>query len=104
MHLHRAHPTGRMRALAGALGLMCAAVGTAYAGAEIKVGDDASVNVGFGLRTSYTRTDNAAPDGTSKSNDFNVDNARLFLGGSYGKVIKATFNTERTGGSAATGG
>jgi Phosphate-selective porin O and P len=95
----------RLRGLLGALGLWSAlGAGGALAGAEIKIGDDATFNAGLGVRLSYTRADNAAPDGISKSNDFNVENARLFLGGSYGKIVKATFNTERTSGSAASGG
>ncbi len=72
--------------------------------AEFKLSDEAGVTAGIGLRTSFTRQDYAAPNGTSTSNDFAVDNLRLYLGGHYGKVIKATFNTERTGGPAATGG
>src|SRR6267142_1507224 len=63
--------------------------------AEFKVSDDATFNAGLGLRASYTRRDFGAPDGTSKSNDFSVESARLFLGGSYAKVFKATLNTER---------
>jgi hypothetical protein len=72
--------------------------------AELKLTDDASVTAGIGVRTSYTKRDYGAPNGTSSSNDFNLDNVRLYLGGSYGKIIKATFNTERTGGPAAAGG
>jgi hypothetical protein len=74
------------------------------AGAEFKLGDNAGVTAGFGLRTSYTTRQHGAPDGTSRSNDFNLDNVRLYLGGHYGNVIKATFNTDRTGGTAASGG
>jgi len=83
---------------------LLAAMQSAHAGAELKIGDDAGVNLGLGLRTSYTSLERGAPNGTSRSNDFNVDNIRLYMGGYYGKVIKVTFNTERTGGSAASGG
>ncbi len=76
----------------------------AFAGAELKISDDASVNLGVGLRTSYTSTERGAPNGTSRSSDFNLENIRLYMSGQYGKVIKLTFNTERTGGPAATGG
>jgi hypothetical protein len=86
---------------ASALG---AAVPPVFGAAELKLSDDAAVTAGFGLRTSYTRRERGAPNGTSDSNDFAVENARLFFGGHYGKVIKATFNTERQGGPAATGG
>ncbi len=77
---------------------------SANAGAELKLGDDAGVTLGFGIRTSYTSLEKGAPNGTSRSNDFSLDNVRLYLGGHYGKVIKATFNTERTGGPANSGG
>jgi hypothetical protein len=76
----------------------------ANAGAELKLGDESGVTVGFGIRSSYTTRENGAPNGTSRSNDFAVENARLYMSGHYGKIIKATFNTERTGGPAATGG
>ncbi len=76
----------------------------ANAGAELKMGDDAGITLGLGMRSSYTSLEKGAPNGTSRSNDFAIENARLYLGAHYGKVIKATFNTERTGGTAATGG
>jgi hypothetical protein len=91
-------------AVALAVGALAAPAQPAHAAAEFKLGDDSGVTAGFGIRTSYTRRENGAPDGTSTSNDFAVENARLFLGGHYGKVLKGTFNTERTGGPAATGG
>ncbi|HEX9433002.1 MAG TPA: porin [Burkholderiales bacterium] len=65
--------------------------------AEFKITDDATFNAGIGLRASYSRTDFGAPDGVSKSNKFSVESARLFLGGSYAKMFKATLNTERGG-------
>ncbi len=77
--------------LIGAATLACS-VSAAYAGAEFKIGDDASVSMGIGLRTSYTSTQNGAPNGTSNSNGFAVENARLFTSAQYGKVIKATMN------------
>jgi hypothetical protein len=63
--------------------------------AEFKVSDDATFNAGLGLRASFSRRDYAAPDGASKSTDFTVESVRLYLSGSYGKWIKATYNTER---------
>ena len=87
-----------------AISLLAAATQLAYGAAEFKMGDDASVSFGFGLRTSYTNTENAAPNGSSYSNQFNVENVRLYINGQYGKYLKATFNTERTGGPANAGG
>jgi hypothetical protein len=63
--------------------------------AELKIGDDAGLTAGIGLRTSYTSAKNGAPNGTSRSNDFNLENTRLFLSGHYKNTIKATFNVER---------
>jgi hypothetical protein len=40
-----------------------------------------------------------APNGTSRSNDFAIEQARLFMSGSYGKIIKGTFNIEGTAGN-----
>ena len=95
----------RIKAASGALSLaLLAATQVTHAAAEFKLGEDSGVTLGFGLRTSYTSRDNAAPNGTSRSNDFNLENVRLYMSGHYGKVVKATFNTERTGGAAATGG
>jgi hypothetical protein len=72
----------------------CSLIAPAWA-AEFKINDDVTFNAGIGLRASYSRQDFGAPDGTSKSNSFQVESARLFLGGSYAKVFKATLNTER---------
>ncbi len=84
--------------------LMALGSSTAMAGATLKIGDDASISLGLGLRMSYSSTENAAPNGTSSSNDFSVENARIFLNGEWGKIFKATFNTERQGGIASAGG
>lgn len=62
---------------------------------EIKLGENAGLTAGFGLRSSYSSTKNGAPNGTSRSNDFEVESVRLFLSGHYNKIFKATFNTER---------
>jgi len=91
-----------LKTLTGAL-LMALASSNAGAGATLKIGDDAEISIGIGLRMSYATTEDAAPNG-SNSSDFSVENARLFLNGSWGKIFKATFNTERQGGPAATGG
>ncbi len=83
---------------------LCGSVGVSIAGADVPIGDNAGINIGMGLRSSYTNATNSAPDGISRSNKFSADNARIFLSGHFGDTIKATFNTERTGGTAASGG
>jgi hypothetical protein len=69
----------------------------AHAGATISMGEDASVSVGFGMRTSFTSMEDGAPDGESRSTDFELDSIRLYMGAQLNKYIKATFNTEKTG-------
>src|SRR5260221_11305815 len=51
--------------------------------AEFKITDDATFNAGIGLRASYSRTEFCAPDGVSKSTKVSLEDARLFLGGSF---------------------
>lgn len=80
-----------------AIGIACLSVLQAHAGATISMGDDRSVSVGFGMRASYASTENGAPDGSSRSNDFNLDSARIFLGAALTKNIKGMLNTEWDG-------
>jgi hypothetical protein len=87
-----------------AAAVLSAAMSAAYGGAEVKINDNTSISLGLGLRASYTSLENGAPNGTSRSNSFAVENVRLFTSGQFGKYLKATFNTEHTGGPAATGG
>ncbi len=77
-----------------ALTLLAASQST-LAAEEIKLGENAGLTAGFGLRSSYSSTKNGAPNGTSRSNDFEVESVRLFLSGHYNKIFRATFNTER---------
>lgn len=66
----------------------------AHAGATIKIDDEASISIGGGIRVSFSSTEDGAPSGTSRGNDFNLENARLFVSGRINKVFGATFNTE----------
>lgn len=78
--------------------LLSAAVASlAHAGATIPIGEDKSISVGFGARGSFTSEKDGAPDGSSRSNDFNLDSARLFFGASLNKNIKGMLNTEWDG-------
>jgi len=68
---------------------------SAHAGGTITFGEDKSVSIGFGMRTSYSSVENGAPNGTSRSNDFSLDSARIYLSGSISKNIKGMLNTEK---------
>src|SRR5258705_7565963 len=96
--------SGNAPTLRLAAGLFAMAVPLAYAGPELKIGDEASLSVGLGLRASFTSLEHGAPDGTSDSKTFAAENVRLYMGGQFSRYLKATFNTERTGGPAVTGG
>lgn len=86
------------RVVQGALGAACAiALPAANAGPTIPFGTDKSISVGFGMRGSYSSVEDAAPDGRSRSSDFNLDSARLYFGASLNKNIKGMFNTEWDG-------
>jgi hypothetical protein len=69
---------------------------TAFAGGTISLGDDKSISIGLGLKTSYTSTSNAAANSKDRSSDFNVDSARLYVNASLSKMVKLTFNTEKS--------
>lgn len=68
---------------------------SANAGGTISFGEDKSVSVGLGMRSSFTSTEDGATNGTSRSNDFALDSMRLYMNASLNKYIKGTFNTEK---------
>jgi hypothetical protein len=67
----------------------------AYSGGTITFGEDKSVSIGLGMRGSFSSVEDAAPDGTSRSQDFSLDSARIYLSGSLNKYIKGMLNTEK---------
>lgn len=87
------------RSLAIAIALATTASMTpviSQAAGTITFGEDKYVSVGFGLRSSFSTVEDAANDG-GRSNDFSLDSARLYFGGSLNKYIKGMFNTEMNG-------
>jgi hypothetical protein len=94
---NRVHRTRNILAGAVTVASLCVAAGTASAGITESFGEDKSVSLGLGLRGSFTSTENGAPNGKSRSTDFNLDSVRIYMGASLTKSIKATFNTERDG-------
>ncbi|MEY4195859.1 MAG: hypothetical protein RLZZ226_2227 [Pseudomonadota bacterium] len=63
------------------------------AGATFKIDDTKWVSIGAGLRTSFSASESAA-NAQKWSNDFNLDNIRLYLNGQVHKYFKLEFNTE----------
>ncbi|MBS0328926.1 MAG: porin, partial [Proteobacteria bacterium] len=78
---------GSRLALAMAAGMLLPAM-PAHAGGTITFGEDKSVSIGLGLRGSFSSVENGAPNGTSNSQDFSLDSARIYLSGSLNKYIK----------------
>jgi len=95
--------------VAGAVTALVAGMGSplpsAYAGGTIKADEDKWISIGMGIRTSFNSIEGAA--GGHYSNDFKVDNARIYINGQIHKYVKFTFNTDcfncNTGGTG-TGG
>lgn len=65
----------------------------ALAGATFKIDDTKWVSVGAGLRTSFRAVEDGA-NGGKWTNDFNLDNIRLYLNGQIHQYIKVEFNTD----------
>ena len=64
-----------------------------HAGATFKIDDTKWVSVGLGLRSSFTATESAAAN-KDWSNNFALDNARLYFAGQLHKYLKVEFNTD----------
>jgi hypothetical protein len=88
----------RSKQLLPALGLLTLAAGytpAGQAGATFKIDDTKWVSIGAGLRTSFQSAESAAgASGNKWSNDFNLDNIRLYLNGQIHKYLKVEFNTD----------
>jgi len=72
------------------------AAGSAQAGATFKMDDTKWISIGAGIRSSFSAVEaGAPPEGGSKwSNDFALENARIYLNGQVHENIKFEFNTE----------
>ncbi|RTL49822.1 MAG: porin [Rhodocyclaceae bacterium] len=92
----RRHPSLKPSLLNSAVALACFSAFGAHAGGTISFGEDKSVSIGLGMRASYSSVENGAPNGTSRSSDFNLDSIRLYTSASLNKIVKGTFNTEKT--------
>jgi hypothetical protein len=83
-------------ATAGAALALVAGLGSplpsAYAGGTIKADEDKWISVGMGIRSSFNSQEGAA--GGHYSNDFNINNARIYINGQIHKYVKFTFNTD----------
>ncbi len=66
----------------------------ALAGGKIKIDDTKWISLGIGGRASYSAVQDSAPNGSDWSNQFNLDNARIYIAGQVHKYVKFELNTE----------
>ena len=81
---------GAMVALVAGMG---STVPSAFAGGMIKADEDKWISIGMGVRTSFNSIEGASPAG-HYSNDFTINNARIYVNGQIHKYIKFEFNTD----------
>lgn len=84
--------------VAGAMAALVAGMGStlpsAYAGGTIKADDDKWISIGMGIRTSFNSIENGAVNGQAYSNEFTINNARIYINGQVHKYVKFEFNTD----------
>lgn len=78
-----------------ALALMMGSTPVAQAGVTIDGGGDRNLDIGAGIRGSFTSTQNGSANGKNYSDEFNVPSTRLYLNGQVYKGVKFEINTER---------
>lgn len=83
--------------VAGAMAALVAGMGStmpsAFAGGTIKADEDKWISIGMGIRTSFNSVEGASPAG-HYTNDFTINNARIYINGQLHKYIKFEFNTD----------
>ncbi|HQT81913.1 MAG: hypothetical protein B7Z60_00850 [Ferrovum sp. 37-45-19] len=89
--MRKKNVTQKSLGLIGVASLVSILSMNANAGATINFGDNQSVDIGLGIRTSF---DSNNVPGVANSKSFNVDNLRLYTNFKFSDLIKATFNTE----------
>lgn len=77
-----------------AVSAMLMGAATAIAGSKITISDTSWITMGAGGRTSFSSVEDTSPDGDDWSNDFNLDSARIYLGGQITDFVKFELNTE----------
>lgn len=66
-----------------------------HAGATFKIDDTKWISIGLGLRTSFSSLQGASGLNHNKSsNNFNIDNMRIYLNGQLHEYFKIEFNTD----------
>ncbi len=75
--------------------LLIASSTPVLAGGKIQIDDTRWISIGAGIRTSVASVSDAAPNGTSRANNFNLENMRLYIAGQASKDFKFYFGTDK---------
>jgi hypothetical protein len=73
---------------------MVSTVPNVYAGGMIKADDDKYISIGMGIRQSFNAVEDGSASGAQFSNEFAINNARIYINGGIHKYVKFAFNTE----------
>ncbi len=74
---------------------MASTLPSAYAGGKISSDDESKwVSIGMGVRTEFAAQQHGSANGGSYSNNFGINNARIYINGQIHKYLKFEFNTE----------
>jgi len=76
-------------------GLLTASSAPVLAGGKIVIDDTRWISVGAGIRTSIASVSDAAPDGSSRASNFNLENMRLYFSGQATEDFKFYFGTDK---------
>lgn len=82
----------KLLALGFALSLL--ASNAALAGGKISIDETKWISLGMGGRAAYSAVEDGAPSGSDWTNDFTINNARIYLNGQVHEYVKFEFNTE----------
>lgn len=75
--------------------LLIASSAPVWAGGKIQIDGTRWISFGAGIRTSVASVGDGAPNGTSRGNNFNLENMRLYISGQATKDFKFYFGTDK---------
>lgn len=84
----------KTKGIAFALALSLVLPLSVQAGGKISIDDTKWISLGIGGRAAYSAVEDGAPSGSDFTNDFTINNARIYINGQVHEYVKFEFNTE----------
>lgn len=84
----------RLIGFAIGLGMVLVAPLSAQVGGKVAIDDTKWISLGIGGRAAYSAVEDASPNGDDFTNDFTINNARIYINGQVHEYLKFEFNTE----------